>query len=61
MSFKDFFNNWNIRQWNLKFSDDPKYLINFADNLLASFDGEVIWLVEIVGCSIEKLNKSMRG
>jgi hypothetical protein len=38
-----------------------KYLIDFVDNLLASFDGEVIRLMEIVRCSIEKFDESMRS
>lgn len=38
-----------------------KYLIDFMDNLLASLDGEVIGLMEIVRCSIEKFDKSMRS
>ena len=61
MPFKDFFDDGNIGQWNLELSNNMKYLIDFVDNLLASFDGEVIGLMEIVSCSIEKFDKSMRS
>jgi hypothetical protein len=61
MPFKDFFDNRDVRQWNLELPNNPKYLINFANDLLAALDGLVIGLVEIVSCSIEKFNKSMRS
>ncbi len=61
MPFKDFLDDGNIGQRNLELSNNMKYLIDFVDNLLASFDGEVIGLMEIVSCSIEKFDKSMRS